>query len=457
MGKRTFSILLALALVAGVFSALPATAQEAPAVPAEPNVTDPIGDANYVNDQGLNSVIGRDGDHAGPADASTSADIMAGWFTNDAASVTAHILVEGTLPSNPSYFLRMQVDPAGGEDDCLWFQAGIPGVVDPATAGQASPDPIGNLRNLCGDGSIVAGEVSLAANPAGGTIVSIKIPMGTHGLAVGMTFGSPNIGVRNWPRTPAASATAPQVDNTKPGLPYTITAGGPVVAPAPEEPAEEPPGKSDPPGKGKKKGCKKGKGKKKGACPGEPKPPVVAACPAYVAGEEGAEAETSVVTDAATEEKPVVVELDAGLGLGSAGPYNETTSLFQNIQVDTASADRGLYVKFEFPNMHDYDLYLNYADGSTAANSGDFNAAAGHDLGSGSPDGAWEAGTNFESVLGIRTADCAGYTARMVSWLTNGGGVTLSMWLGDVVADPAAPSGGGDEEALSTFYSLLGI
>jgi hypothetical protein len=159
-------------------------------------------------------------------------------------------------------------------------------------------------------------------------------------------------------------------------------------------------------------------------------------CAAYVPGEQGAEAETVVVTDAATEEAPVEVALTAGPGAGAAGPYDETTSVFQNIQVDTAGSEAGLYVRFEFAANHDYDLYLNFADGSNAATSGDFNPAAGHDLGSGSPDGAWEAGSNYEMVKGIGTPDCEGYTAEAVSFLTTGGATTMKIWLGEIVAYP---------------------
>ena len=448
MSKRNLAVLLVLFLVGGLFSAIPVGAQEAPPeVPAEPNVTDPVGDANYLNDQG---VAPRDGDHTGPADASTSADLMAGWFTNDAASVTAHILVEGALPSTPSYFYRVHVDPAGGEDDCLWFQAGIPGVAD---AG-AGPDPIGNLRNNCGDGSIVDGEVSLAENPDGGTIVSIKVPMGTHGLAVGMTLGSPNVTVRNWPRTPAGSATAPQVDNTKLGTPYMISAGGPNVEPDPE-PTAEPPGKDDPPGKGKKKGCKKGKGKKKGACPGKkskkPKPPAAAKCEAYTPGEEGKDAPLTVVTEAATEEAPVEVLIEQGPGLFPAA----SSDAFGNIQVDTGGAEAGLYIAYEFPVYEDHDLYLNYADGSEAARAAGFNQFP---FVPGETDGTGNGGHSeqgAEMIDGLRTPDCAGYTARFNSFIGEGGEYTVKLWLGEIQNDPAAPGGGG--QAVDLFFVLLGL
>ena len=174
-------------------------------------------------------------------------------------------------------------------------------------------------------------------------------------------------------------------------------------------------------------------------------PPPPPACAPYVPGESGAEAATTIVTDAATAEAPVVIDLTAEPGLPSTPTVNGvgfdgTSSLYQNVQVDTANPSAGLYVKFEFPDRHDYDLDLEYADGSTAASSGDANAAPGNDLGSGSPEGAWEAGTNYESLNGINTPDCAGYTARMKAYTTNGGAVKLSLWLGEAVAEPDAPA-----------------
>ncbi|HEX2056806.1 MAG TPA: hypothetical protein VHI71_00415 [Actinomycetota bacterium] len=171
-------------------------------------------------------------------------------------------------------------------------------------------------------------------------------------------------------------------------------------------------------------------------------PPAPPACAAFVPGEAGAEAPTTVVTDAATAEAPVVVEFEADMGLGddlgAPTPYDETTSVFNNVQVDSANPDAGLYVRIDFPDRHDFDLYLLNAAGETAANSGEFNVVPEAELGGGTPDGAWEAGTGYESVLGINTPDCGGYTVQTKSYLTPGGAVTLSMWLGDALAEPAA-------------------
>lgn len=171
-------------------------------------------------------------------------------------------------------------------------------------------------------------------------------------------------------------------------------------------------------------------------------PPPPPACAPYTPGEQGAEAPTLVVTDAATAEAPAVVDLTAEAGLPSltvqGQQVGEKTALYHNIQVDTANPTAGLYLKIEFSDRHDYDLNLNYADGATAASSGDSNPSPGH--GAGSPEGAWEGGTNYESVLGINTPDCAGYTAEIVSFLATGGAVKVSAWLGEVRAEPDAPA-----------------
>lgn len=173
-------------------------------------------------------------------------------------------------------------------------------------------------------------------------------------------------------------------------------------------------------------------------------PPAPPACAPFAPGELGAEAPTTVVTDAATAEAPVVVELETDMGLADdlgLGEVDNTTSVYQNVQVDSANPSAGLYVKIEFADRHDYDLYLLNSEGATAANSGVFNpipegASAG--IGGGAPDGGWEAGSDFESVTGINTPDCGGYTAQIKSYLTPGGTVTMSIWLGEALVEPAA-------------------
>src|SRR5688572_4602726 len=100
MGKRFWSLVLSVALIGGVFSALPALAQEAPAtvVPAVVNIEDAVGDANYINDQGVGAPL--PGDTVLPASAGTVSDILKAWFTSDADTVSAHILTKAAPPAS---------------------------------------------------------------------------------------------------------------------------------------------------------------------------------------------------------------------------------------------------------------------------------------------------------------------------------------------------------------------
>lgn len=447
MGKRSFSILLALALVAGVFSALPAKAQEAPTtIPAVVNIEDASGDGNGLNDQGFGGIciqapacIPEAGDNSGGGIG--AADILKVWFTNTAESVSAHILTTFPPPNmTPGFGLLYRVRL---NDNCTYLQ----GLVPSNTYAGAQK---ANVREFCdGTATTEGGEITIETLEDGTGITTLKYPLDLHpALTMGAKLTTPNATTAAASGTDAPALYAPMLDDTEVGTDYTI-ASGTVSEPTEEKPDSK--AKKGGKGKGKEK-AKKPKKKKKAK---KPKKPPADVCPAYVPGEEGAEAETSVVTDAATAEAPLVVELTAGPGLtadiSGEGLYDETTSVYQNVQVDSAGTSAGLYVRVEFADRHDYDLYLNYPSGDRAAASGDFNTGYGTPVFTCGDN--CEGGSNFEQVNGIITKDCAGYTARISSFLTTGGTVTLSLWLGDGTADPAPP--GSDASAL--FYELMGL
>lgn len=164
------------------------------------------------------------------------------------------------------------------------------------------------------------------------------------------------------------------------------------------------------------------------------KPP---ACAPWTPPEKSAEAELVKVTDAATAEAPIEIELetDPGLGLGRPGstigpvPIGDHVSeAFVNVQVDSAAPSTGLYATIEFNPAFDYDLYLDDSTGTEVAHSaGFFNqsstaGAAGHSA------------PGSENIEGLETSDCGGYAADVVGSITPGGGVTLKLWLGEVKA-----------------------
>ena len=155
-------------------------------------------------------------------------------------------------------------------------------------------------------------------------------------------------------------------------------------------------------------------------------------CPAYTPGEQGAGKPTSMVTDAATEAKPIEVKVEVGEGVPESP---ENAPVYYNVQVDAAAAEAGLYVRLEFEDPEDMDLYLNHASGEEAAHVGGYNPAPVPGATDGTGDGG-HSEVGAEQLDGIRTADCSGYTVDMRPFQNTAGEKTLKLWLGEVKNDP---------------------
>lgn len=171
------------------------------------------------------------------------------------------------------------------------------------------------------------------------------------------------------------------------------------------------------------------KKKKKKAAP--------AACAPYAPGEKGAGKEVTLVTDAATAEKPVEVTLSTAPGLGFSSEAGEgapqdgeglTSHAYANVQIDPAAASAGLYVRVEHAPQWDYDLWLRDA----------FHSALAYSAGS-SPtptpvsDGTGNGGhteTGSENIDGFVAADCSGFTVDVANAGGPGGDVVIKYWLG---------------------------
>ena len=146
-------------------------------------------------------------------------------------------------------------------------------------------------------------------------------------------------------------------------------------------------------------------------------------CPAFASAVEGAEeAELFKVTPKATEEKPVVIEYEHG----SAFPGPGQEHLYFNIQVYGPAS--GLYIRQEFDNQSDIDLYLYDAAGEEVASSGAFNFAP---VGPFSSDG--NGGSGYESINGFPVETCDGFTIDSDAYATFGTAATLKIWFGEVV------------------------
>ncbi len=172
-------------------------------------------------------------------------------------------------------------------------------------------------------------------------------------------------------------------------------------------------------------------------------PPATSTCAApYAPGEKGTGKPTLLVTSAATEAAPVTQDLKIGQSVADFAPVAPTEDVF-NIQVDgPATADVGLYVRITFSTRRDYDLHLQYAAGGDGAAATSFNTT--HPASGGPVFNAGHGGVGTdttETVVGIRTKDCAGWTVVAQGYFTEGGAVKATAWLGEIVNDPEPPDG----------------
>ncbi|HJR45011.1 MAG TPA: hypothetical protein VJ927_05350 [Actinomycetota bacterium] len=166
--------------------------------------------------------------------------------------------------------------------------------------------------------------------------------------------------------------------------------------------------------------------------------PATPAAPAseHAGADAAPEAEVTPITEAATEEAPVVIEYEHGPAMyvfGTAQPIQEDNAYF-NLQVVSNKPDQGLYILQEWgTDITDLDLYLYDDSGTQVAFSGAFNAAPQSDTPIGDLSGpAGTGGAGFESISGFPAVPCAPHTIESVAYMTHGEPVTLKAWLGPV-------------------------
>jgi len=438
MSKELWAVLTAGALVASVFSALPANA--APEIPATANIEDPAGDANTLSGDVM-TPAGTDGN------VSNVGDIQKVWFTNDTTSLTLNILTTIAPPAG-SVATAFDVYTSPGEGSvsaqkggCLRFRLVVPAK---NAGGTYQGKLMAKAIDRCNDGSSfysngAEGEVTIEELPDGTGLTQLKFPRSYSPLlADGQTLTAPQaqsnatVGSDQGPNGPIGTLNM-RYDDTKIGTDYAIVSGGetpagpPVATPVP---ADETPVKN---------GCKKGKGKKKG-CKKESAAPK--ACDTYTPGERGKDAETTVVTPAATAEAPIELELNPGAGAGIfysvQGHANPLVShAYRNVQVDSDGDSVGLYVRIEFAKGEDQDLFVRNADDSVAAQAAGGNQAPSV-LGDGTGTGGHSEET-AEQIDGVLTPDCGGYTVEAANAFGEGHTV-MKLWLGPATWDPTSQS-----------------
>lgn len=202
--KRSLAIFIAAALTVVFTSA----ASGAP----KPNVTDPTGDGNGINDQGTGD--GSFGDFNQTGGPSTVGDLVEVVFTNDAKNVAAVVKTVAMPPATQGVGYRVRTNPDGpGGTYCLYFEAFFPGATNNLTAFEA------HLRDVCTGETIKA-----IAEPSMLGGIAIIVPRKAHAaFGKGKKLTAPQGATfvysgSSWP----AGVIGPFLDTSKPGTDYAL-------------------------------------------------------------------------------------------------------------------------------------------------------------------------------------------------------------------------------------------
>ena len=144
---------------AAIIAAGPAGARDATTVPRRPSIEDPVGDANYLNDQEQAGVPDVD-DHVTGQDLSSAGDIVKVWFTHSARKVTAFIQTEAPPPAATGLYYRVEASPGEGKaasspTGCLRWEVLIAGEEQGQQTtfqGPAQAKLIDDCNDISGDG-----------------------------------------------------------------------------------------------------------------------------------------------------------------------------------------------------------------------------------------------------------------------------------------------------------------
>lgn len=197
--KRAISLAAVSLMMAG--SALQASAA------VKPQIIDPLGDANFVNDQGTGD--GSFGDQTA-ADAGTVSDFTEIALSNDKKNLYVFFSTEAAPPAATAVGYRLRTNPEGtGGAYCLFFEVFYPGANNTLTAPEAQ------FRDGCAGGAPVKVEVV-------GT--QLIIPRSTHkAFAKGGKLTAPQAQSFQYSGTSyPAGVIGPFVDTTKVGTDFTF-------------------------------------------------------------------------------------------------------------------------------------------------------------------------------------------------------------------------------------------
>ncbi len=258
MKNRTTPLAVAIAglLVFGATFSTGATAQTPVTIPANPQITDPAGDSNFLNDQDNSNICKPTPcqlDNTTPADVGTVSDFLAAWFTHTETEISLHIQTERPPPASTTLYFRLAASPApdatGG--GCLNMRAVFPGANASTYVGEmfAQFEDTCNAPDVLVPGTVTIGNgpnVTAGNPPADGAsgITTLTFPRSASPLladgqvitgayliarlVVGSGEGACDI---LGPPTGPCWFSAAQGDNTARGADYTLTSSAKPTAP----------------------------------------------------------------------------------------------------------------------------------------------------------------------------------------------------------------------------------
>ena len=163
---------------------------------------------------------------------------------------------------------------------------------------------------------------------------------------------------------------------------------------------------------------------------------VVVACAPYTTPEwaEG-DVTTTTVTNAATADAPLEVTIPTEPGLGFTsnsephGGDGAPSAAYHNIVVDSAAASAKLFIRAEYAQTWDYDLYLRAPDAVALAWEGDFNPATANGPTPVASNQGGHPEPGASQIDGYESVDCSGFTIELAGGITPGGDVAVTIWL----------------------------
>ena len=224
---RRAAVTLAVAVLSTWVLFLPSS-RAATEVPTTVQITDPAGDANYLNDQGLDAFIGPQGDQPGGASFAPG-DILAVWFSATPEAVQLHVQTAEPGPSDQLGLLyRIVANPAPPAKGCLWFEATVPSLTYQGSASAM-------VENTCTKSGRQPGEVTIETLPDGSGVTTLSFPRSSLlDFGAGEVIAAPVAFSRNLSGVAGvAEPTAPQIDNTVAGTDFVIPAAEPVPTTSP--------------------------------------------------------------------------------------------------------------------------------------------------------------------------------------------------------------------------------